>query len=195
MSVTMPVEVASLRQSVLASATRFKSTWIEFGKLLLEVKVQEKHQEWGYPSFEVYCSKELHIRKQTAFKLTRSYSFLAKHHPSELEGGQVEQKAPAFEVVEVLAEAEERGQLSPREYSQIRDSIWNEGRATAELKRELSQRYPRPVPTVPSRSLELGRLTDLAKKLADQLSKSSLVPASIAERARALSEDLQSLES
>jgi len=76
------------------------------------VRSEELWREWGYASFERYCSEELFLRRQTAEKLTRSYGFLERHEPQvarDREGRAV----PAFEVIEVLSRAEAAGG-SPR---------------------------------------------------------------------------------
>src|SRR6478609_6398562 len=75
------VAPGSLRHTCLLAARRFKSTWAELGKLLVKVRASGEFEQWGYPTFDAYCSGELHIRKATADKLTRSYSFLEKHEP------------------------------------------------------------------------------------------------------------------
>jgi hypothetical protein len=183
----------TLRHSVLSAARRFKATWVELGKLLVQVRDEAKHEEWGFASFEAYCSKELHIRKATAEKLVRSFSFLRKHEPKALEGEDVVQKAPAFEVVEVLADAEARGQLSAQEYRSIRDSIWDPERPTSELRRELTERFPRPVPSAPADEVQLRRLAAQAKRLAQDLAACRKVPKAVAERAQALAEDVEGL--
>ena len=72
------VPPGTFRHTVLVAAKRFKSTWAELGKLLVQVKDENLWEPWGYASFEAYCLKELHIKKQTALKLTRSFSFLAR---------------------------------------------------------------------------------------------------------------------
>src|SRR5262245_58286280 len=127
------VPPGSLRHTVLLAARRFKATWVELGKLLVQVRSQESFEGWGYPTFEAYCTKELHIRRTTAEKLVRSFSFLARHEPRAVANDDLAEKAPALEVVEVLASADERGHLSAEEYRSIRDSIWNPDRPTAEL--------------------------------------------------------------
>src|SRR6476660_1901711 len=89
----------TFRHTVLVAAKRFKSTWAELGRLLVQVRDEAKYEEWGYDSFEGYCLKELHIRKQTALKLTRSFSFLARHEsPETLKDKEFPERAPAFEV-------------------------------------------------------------------------------------------------
>jgi hypothetical protein len=190
------IPAGTFRHTVVVAAKRFKSTWAELGKLLIQVRDEGKFEEWGYASFEAYCLKELHIKKQTALKLTRSFSFLAKHEGNEaLEQEDFPQRAPAFEVVEVLADAEARGQLSPSEYRSIRDSIWNPEKPATELKREFAERFPRPPPPPPSEDLQLRRLAQAARRLASELAGCGKVPSPVAERAAALADDVEELAS
>jgi hypothetical protein len=179
----------SFRHAVLLAARRFKSTWVELGKVLIKVRDQASYEEWGYSTFESYCAQELHIRKQTALKLTRSFSFLRKHEPKQLHSQDLVDRVPAFEVVEVLAEAEERGQLSAAEYRAIRDSIWDPQKPSSELKRELAQRFPRP--SLPARG-ELRQIARAARRLVRQL-ESCEVPRATVERADALASELEEL--
>ena len=186
------VEPGSLRQTVLLAAKRFKSSWVELGKLLAKVRNDGTFQEWGYPSFETYCLSELRIKKNTADKLTRNFGFLEKHEPQVMRTPELAEAAPAFEVVEVLAQAEERGQLSASEYKSIRDSIWNQEKPTSELRRELVEKFPAPEEKVDS-GAELKRLWSSSKRLAAELHSNRKVPASIRERADALASDLEEL--
>lgn len=187
------VAPGSFRHTVLTSAKRFKATWAELGKLLVKVRDEALFEQWGYDSFETYCLKELHIRKQTALKLVRSFSFLAKHEPQEVEREDFQERVPAFEVVEVLAQAEERGQLTPKEYEDVRASIWNPERPTAELRREVAERFPRPAPEPAGESVQLRRLAAAARKLANELAQVRKVPNAVSERAAALAEEVEEL--
>jgi len=180
----------SFRHTVLLAARRFKSTWVDLGRLLVKVRDEASYEQWGYPTFENYCAKELHIRKQTALKLTRSFSFLRKHEPKHL-GGDLVDHAPAFEVVEVLADAEDRGQLTAADYRAVRDSIWDPERPSSELRRELAERFPRPPPQERS---DLQQVARAARRLVGQL-KSCGVPCATIERADALAEELEELAS
>jgi hypothetical protein len=182
----------SLRRTVLIAAQRFKSTWFELGRLLVRVQEEAKYEEWGFETFESYCAKELHIRRQTALKLTRSVSFLSKHEPPPVLQEMTAQRAPAFEVVQVLADAEDRGQLTNAEYRAIRDSIWDPDRSPAELKRELIERFPRPAGEGRG---DLPRLAHAARRLADELKGTSKIPRSVAQLAVALAQELEKLAS
>lgn len=48
----LSVPPGTFRHTVLTAAKRFKSTWAELGKLLVQVRDEAKFEEWGYPSFE-----------------------------------------------------------------------------------------------------------------------------------------------
>lgn len=189
------IPAGSLRHTVVSAARRFKSTWVELGKLLVKVRDEALFTEWGYPTFDNYCSKELHIRKATADKLVRSFSFLSRHEPKVVANDNVVEVAPAFEVVEVLAGAEERGQLSAQEYQSIRESIWNPEKPAAELRREFNERFPRPAPEPPAEDVQLRRLALAARKLAQELKGCRKIPDVIAERAAALAGDVEEMAS
>ncbi len=186
------VPPGSFRHTVLLAAKRFKSSWVELGKLLSQVRHEGLFSEWGYGTFEAYCLAELRIKKGTADKLTRNFSFLEKHEPQVMQTPELAEAAPAFEVVEVLAQAEERGQLSAGEYKSIRDSIWNQEKPTSELRRDLTERFPAPEVRVTD-AAEFKRLWSQAKRLVAELSASKKVPDAVKERAAALVADLEEL--
>ena len=76
---------------------------IAAARVAATVRNAGEYEQWGYQTFEAYCAQELHIRKATADKLTRSYSFLEKHEPRAVTQEDFPERAPAFEVIEVLA--------------------------------------------------------------------------------------------
>jgi hypothetical protein len=184
--------MSDLRQTVLLAAKRFKSSWVEMGKLLVEVLQQNAWKDWGHESFDAYCYKELRLKKATVDKLTKSYRFLDKHEPKAMSQEDIVEVAPPFEVIEVLAGAEERGQLSTQDYRSIRDSIWNPEVGTSELKRDLSERFPQPERKV-DEGAQLKRFAASARRLAEELHGFKKVPKAVAERASALADDLAEL--
>lgn len=189
------LQPGSFRHNVVQAARRFKASWVELGKLLVKVRDDAQFSEWGYESFEQYCSKELHIRKATADKLVRSFSFLSRHEPRAVANDNIVELAPAFEVVEVLAGAEERGQLSADEYKSIRESIWNQEKPATELKREFVERFPPPAPPKPAEDVQVRKLALMARKLAAELKACKQIPSAVADRAAALAEDVEEVAS
>ena len=95
----------------------------------------------------------------------------------------------------MLAEAEERGQLSPSEYRTIRDSIWDASRSPTELKKELVERFPKPAPEPRSDDVVVRRLAFAARKLAAEMKACKRVPRAVVERADALAQDVEELAS
>ncbi|HZZ83007.1 MAG TPA: hypothetical protein VFE30_00565 [Anaeromyxobacteraceae bacterium] len=182
----------SLRRKVLEGAQRFKSAWVEFGRLLSQVKREALWREWGYPSFDAYCAKELFIRKQTAEKLTLSYGFLERHEPAAAEPNPPK-PPPSFEVIEVLSRAEATGRLPAEGYQELRDQVWDAPSAAA-VNRQLTERFgPAPRPAPPEEGERLVKLLALARRLAQALRGDEAVPKLVAERAEALAEDIEEL--
>jgi hypothetical protein len=183
----------SFRSAVAQAARRFKSSWVELGKSLVKVRNEALFEEWGYPTFDAYCLSELRIRKATADKLVRSFSFLDKHEPERMQAEDIVEKAPAFEVVEVLAQAEDRGALSAQEYKSVRDSIWNMEKPVSELRREVVEKFPPPEPEAPSDAEQLKRFWNQSKKFAAELRALKAVPRAVCDRADDLAKDLEGL--
>ncbi len=183
----------SMRRKVLEGAQRFKAAWVEFGRLLAEVRRKELWRGWGYPSFERYCSKELFIRSATADKLTRSYGFLERHEP-DLARSRGETKAPPFEVIEVLSRAEEAGRLPQGGWRELRDEVLDRPPTPAAMNRKLSEKYgPPPPPPRPSEGERVERLAAAARRLAEACDDEASIPRALARRAAELAEELEAL--
>jgi hypothetical protein len=182
----------STRRRVLEGAQRFKSAWVELGKLLVEVKRESLWREWGYPSFERYCSKELFLRPGTAEKLTASYGFLERHEP-QLAAARGE-RAPAFEVIEVLSRAEAAGRLDASGWRELRDEVLEGPPTPAAVHRKLAERYgPPPSPPRPAKAQRLEHLAAMARRVADACRDEPSLPRPVADRAAALAGEIEAL--
>ena len=183
----------SMRRRVLEGAQRFKAAWVEFGRLLADVRRKELWRGWGYPSFERYCAKELFIRSATADKLTRSYGFLERHEP-DLARARGEAKAPPFEVIEVLSRAEESGRLPDGGWRELRDEVLDRPPTPAVMNRRLSEKYgPPPAPPPPSRGERLARIAAAANRLAETCEEEPSIPKVLARRAAELAREIAEL--
>jgi hypothetical protein len=183
----------SMRRRVLEGAQRFKSAWVEFGRLLSEVRRKELWREWGHPSFERYCAKELFIRGATADKLTRSFGFLERHEP-QLARAQGEDQAPPFEVIEVLSRAEETGRLSDGGWRELRDEVLERPPTPAAMNRKLTERFGPPPPTPrPPKGERLERIAAAARRLAEACEEEAAIPRPLARRAADLAGEIASL--
>jgi hypothetical protein len=183
----------SVRRRLLDGARRFKAAWVEFGRLLSEVKREALWREWGYPSFERYCARELFVRPATAEKLTTSFGFLERHEP-ELARAKGEPTAPPFEVVEVLSRAEASGRLSDARWRELRDEVLDRPPTAAAVNRLLAERLGPPPPApAPRKAERLERLSAVARRLAAACREEGAVPRHLAQRAAELAEELQAL--
>jgi hypothetical protein len=179
----------SPRHEVLQVARRFKTSWVELGNKLLEVRRRKMFEEWGYDSFDAYCQEEIRIKPRTAAKLTASYSFLKESEPAVLKRDGIANPIPDPEAVEVLRRAHEESKVPEAEYRRIRDLAFEDAPANL-LRRELK-------PLVPAK--EAGpkelfkRLVGQAERLANTLASVQGVPRVIVDRALALVDDLRAL--
>ena len=183
----------STRRRVLECARRFKSSWVELGRMLSQVRRDELWRDWGYRDFDAYCGKELFIRKATADKLTMSYGFIERHEPALAREGAAK-AAPSFEVIEVLSRAEAAGRLPVDGWQELREDVLERSPTPAALNRQLSDRYGPPArPEPPPEGERLRKLAALAHRLASACAAEDGVTEAVVERARALAEDLDEL--
>ncbi len=113
----------SERYQVLSAARDFKASWVALGERLTESREQEKFLAWGYASFEAYCRRELHLKADTAAKLTRSFAFLRDHEPEVLRERQT-RELPPLDVVDLLSQAREKASISDKEFKNIREEVF-----------------------------------------------------------------------
>jgi len=183
----------SVRRRLLEGARRFKAAWVDFGRLLSQVRREELWKEWGHASFERYCSKELFVRPATAEKLTLSYGFLERHEP-ELARSRGEPRAPPFEVVEVLSRAEAAGRMSQAGWHELRDEVLERPPTAAALSRRLAEKFgPPPRPLAPRKGERLERLAALARRLAATCEGDPAIPKGLAQRAADLAGEIERL--
>lgn len=136
------MDESSIRYHILQNAKSFKTSWVELGRALYTVSKDKMYKEWGYSSFDIYTSKEIGIRKQTAMKLLRSYYFLEKEEPEYLKKDYVESaeasKIPSYEAVDVLRQAKNKKSLDEKDYSSLKKEIFEKGKDAREVKKDLT---------------------------------------------------------
>ncbi|MBW2475831.1 MAG: hypothetical protein JRE63_00745 [Deltaproteobacteria bacterium] len=120
--------IGSERHQILSCAKQFKSSWVELGELLARVCQNQHFKQWGFSSFEQYCTKEVRIRRQTAEKLLLAFRFLERKEP-ELLHNRAERPIPDYRSIDLLREAEENKHLQDEDYRNLRNVIIEEGRS------------------------------------------------------------------
>jgi len=123
------VDEGSFRHQVLRAARSFKTSWIELARLLHCVQRDRMYKEWGFLTFEGYCSREIGIRSATASKLLLSYRYLEKEEPDFLSLDEVPTaRVPSPEAVGVLRRARKNRALSEDDLRKLREDVMVEGK-------------------------------------------------------------------
>jgi hypothetical protein len=183
----------SLRRKVLESARRFKASWVELGRMLAQVRREEAWKEWGFDSFEAYCTKELFLRRATAEKLALSYGFLERHEPEVARAREL-RAVPPFEVIEVLSRAEAAGRMDREAWGEMREEVMDGEADRADVSRRIAERFgPPPRPPQPSSEERLTRLAGLARRLAEACEAEKEIPSALRRSARDLADALDRL--
>ncbi len=118
----------SERYQALATAKQFKSSWVELGEWLARISNSKQFSEWGFTSFEDYCTKEIRIRRQTAEKLLLAFRFLKRKEPGLLER-RTGHPLPDYRSVDLLRQADEKEHFSMAEYGELRQTVIEEERS------------------------------------------------------------------
>lgn len=157
----------SERFKVLSAARQFKASWIHLGAILTKVREAEAFKDWGYTNFDAYCRRELFIKKDTANKLTRSYSFLRDHEPRVLEEPtSVSRELPALDVVDLLTRAREKTKVSDEQLNEItREVLSDSGKPATKnaVVKKFRELDPDAFRTQPKTSVATGGRGDLKK--------------------------------
>ena len=123
------LDPSSERYQVLATARKFKSSWVELGEQLLKVSSHRLFQQWGYASFEDYCSREVRIKQPTAQKLTLAYRYLEKEEPQLLARQSEFKPLPDYRSVDLLRQAREEPKVSEEDFQRLRQTVIEEDRS------------------------------------------------------------------
>ena len=163
------LDPSTLRHQVLKSVKWFKTSWIELGQGLYTVWKDKLYKDWGYNKFETYTAKEIGIRKQTALKLLRSYSFLEKKEPHYLTKEYSEKagaaSVPNYESVNILRLADNKKQLGPIDYENIKKNLLEEGKDARVVKKDLTALIKQREELLPEEAWQKKRLSLLRRSL------------------------------
>ena len=169
----------SERYQVLATAKQFKSSWVELGEWLAKVSNKKQFSEWGFTSFDDYCTKEIRIRRQTAEKLLLAFRFLERREPSLLERKEG-RPLPDYRSIDLLRKADEREHFSMEEYSELRQAVIEEERNHPSVAKQFREMTHSHQPE--QKTLHQHRTALLAaKRLATSLQEIAEVPEELSQ--------------
>ncbi len=176
------VEVGSLRYQALQSVKKYKSSWVELGEALREIGEHHSYREWGFTSLEAYGANELHIRKETLYKMIANYHFLRQHEPTLLKEER-RRDIPDFHTVSVLNEAKKREDVPDDMYHQLRNDALEKAVSAMKLKRQLPK--DETAPSAP-RKANMRQLHTKAVALKNSLLQYDELPDSIVKSIEAI---------
>jgi hypothetical protein len=183
------------RVEVLRRTRRFKSSWLELGEALAEVKRNKTWEKWGYETFEAYAKAELKLRMDTVEKLTGSFMFLHKRAPEVLKRDPLENHLPSYQAIDFLRRAEERNEqennVSDETMVEVRSKILDEGVPMATVAR-LYKDSLFPVSAEGKKSKDKKELKAAATKLKELLAETDAVPRRLASTVASAVDELLS---
>jgi len=174
------------RADVLSRASRFKRSWVELGEGLASVLRHEAHQRWGYPSFEDYCGKELHLRKGTAEKLVSSFGYLTEHAPQVLGRDGVSEPIPPPDTMAALSRIRQSGEVDPRLLDAIEGEALGSEMSASSLARRFKEALAAPDGGAePEGGRKVQAMISLARRLSELLPEIGELPDHLASEVEA----------
>ena len=159
-----------VRADTLQKARAFKRTWIELADALTKVQTNRSWEGWGYPDFDTYCRKELHLRGATVQKLLGSYRFLETSAPRvierarHVEADDLSTPIPSMPDVEFVQKATERGAADAETLETIKRVAFDEG-ADAPMLLKQFKNVAFPETETERREKLRGNIAQAARKL------------------------------
>jgi hypothetical protein len=183
----------STRYQMLAAVRAFRSNWVEVGRLLNEVALGGDYKDWGYADFDLYCSRELGLKKPTVQKLVLSYNYMKRHAPEWLEpGADLAFDVPDYQTVELLERAEKNPHLSDddrEEFHRRAFVSWEDGAEPLDetaLRKEIRARAAADPAAIERanarRGQSLAPIKTLSRRLRELLANTSAVPEGLKRR-------------
>ena len=194
------LDQSSLRYHALESAKNFKTSWVELGRVLYTIYKDKLYKEWGFGNFDIYTSREIGIRKQTALKLLRSYFFLEKEEPLYLKDGYAETQdaasVPSFESIDLLRLAKNK-KLDQDDYHHLKEQVFTKGKDARQLKRDLTSIIRQREELDPEEARQkkkaatVRRFLGTLKSLKQELQMSKMLPAPLLRETESLIKKLE----
>jgi hypothetical protein len=181
------LDPTSERYQILATAKVFKSSWVELGEKLLQVQRGTLFKEWGYESFEDYCSREVRIKKPTAEKLTLAYRFLEKEEPAMLARHTELKPIPDYRSFDLLRQAREEASVTDEDYAALRRAVIDEERSLPTVRKQFREMTADP----PNSEQQLKSALAAVRRLEGALQELPDLPVAFIDNLQALATHLE----
>ncbi len=198
------LEPGSLRHQVLSALRQFRASWVELGRLLTDVAYGGDYKEWGYDDFEVYCARELGLKKPTVKKLMVSFNYMKKYEPQRLDSLADEEETapfsvPDYQTVELLHRARQREDLDETEKEELHQQAFSgeeeEGQLRKRLRSALRPGGEEDISAANGRRRgELDDILRTARLLRRKLAEAKSVPAGLKAKFEQLLVELEAID-
>ncbi len=193
------VEPGSLRHAVLKALRRFRSSWVDLGKLLHEVAIGGDYKEWGYENFELYCAGELGLKTPTVKKLIRSYNYMKSYEPGRLAPGDEEKgyDVPDYETVDLLKKLRDKDEVGEERKSRFHEQAFAGVEDETAFRKDLREclRGGEEAADAPAaRQRELQDVLRTARALRRKLAQTKTVPRGLKDRIEQALLELEGLD-
>lgn len=186
------MDPSAVRAQVKKATLDFKNSWRNLAQALHAVYKDKLYRNWGYEKFDRYTEKEVHIRKHTAMKLIRSYTFLESEEESlslaDESGNDSAADKPSLtlEATDILRKAKKS--LDQNDYEKVKKDIIGGGKESKEVKKDLTSLImkrrkdvnPEEVRTK-HRQIAINRFLGLLKAFKNEIEVLKILPGSVAE--------------
>jgi len=194
----------SLRARVLVSLRHFRASWVELGRLLTEVAYSGSYKEWGYEEFEIYCARELGLKRPTVKKLMISYNYMKEREPQRLEALAEEDEAsipniPDYQTVELLHRAAENGEIDTATQRDLHRQAFVGDEDEGDLRKRIREHLREPEAgeideANTDRHREMNDILRTARALRRKLAHARCVPAGLRDRLEQLLVELEAID-
>lgn len=191
----------SVRHRVLMALRKFRSSWVELGRLLTDIAYGGDYKEWGYEDFEVYCARELGLKKPTVKKLMVSYNYMKSYASERLEEPEEGQgyDVPDYQTVDLLKKTRDREDIPEDEKEELHrlafEGSSDEGFLRKEIRERLRPASEEDIDEANSRRRgEIEGLLRLARNLRQKLAAARSVPEGVKTRIEEALLELEALD-
>ena len=185
------MDPADVRIHVRKATLDFKNSWRTLAGALHTVYKDKLYRNWGYEKFDRYTEKEVHIRKHTAMKLIRSYTFLESEKESlylsdeSEDSSLVDKPSLTLETTDILRKAKKS--LDQGDYEKVKKEIIGGGKESKEIKKDLTALImkrrkdvnPEEVRTK-HRQIAINRFLGLLKAFKNEIEVLKILPGNVA---------------
>lgn len=130
----LELDPESSRAKALTALVEFRKSWTELGSWLTQIAYGGDYKDWGYDDFEVYCARELGLRKPTVKKLMVSYNYIKSHEQERLASGDA---VPDYQTISELQRIRHRDDISEEEKERLHDAAFSGEADEKDLRREM----------------------------------------------------------